>query len=136
MTLTKRMEKKLDGNCTCMLRAILNKSWSQHPIKCSRTATYHPSLKSSRLDYAGHYWRGSKDELELMYSCGPLHMDEQGLGDQLKPINNSSILLQGVAGKTCRERWTIGTSGKRGSGKSMQAAQRDDDDDDDDDDNI
>ena len=26
-TLTKRLEKKLDGNCTRMLRAILNKSW-------------------------------------------------------------------------------------------------------------
>ena len=32
-TLTKRMEKKLDGNCTKMLRAILNESWRQHPTK-------------------------------------------------------------------------------------------------------
>ena len=32
-TLTKRMEKKLDGNYTRMLRAILNKSWRQHPTK-------------------------------------------------------------------------------------------------------
>ena len=30
-TLTKRMEKKLDGNYTRMLRAILNKSRRQHP---------------------------------------------------------------------------------------------------------
>ena len=30
-TLTKRMKKKLDGNYTRMLRAILNKSWQQHP---------------------------------------------------------------------------------------------------------
>ena len=30
-TLTKRLEKKLDGNYTRMLRAILNKSWRQHP---------------------------------------------------------------------------------------------------------
>ena len=29
-TLTKRLEKKLDGNHTRMLRAILNKSWQQH----------------------------------------------------------------------------------------------------------
>ena len=28
LTLTKRLEKKLDGNYTRMLRAILNKSWS------------------------------------------------------------------------------------------------------------
>ena len=32
-TLTKRMEKKLDGNYTRILRAILNKSWRQHPTK-------------------------------------------------------------------------------------------------------
>ena len=32
-TLTKQLEKKLDGNYTRMLRAILNKSWRQHPHK-------------------------------------------------------------------------------------------------------
>ena len=47
-TLTKRMEKKLDGNYTRMLRAILNKSWRQHPTNC--TATYLPSRKLWKLD--------------------------------------------------------------------------------------
>ena len=32
-TLTKQLEKKLDGNYTRMLRAILNKSWRQHPTR-------------------------------------------------------------------------------------------------------
>ena len=32
-TLTKRLEKKLDGNYTRMLSAILNKSWRQHPTR-------------------------------------------------------------------------------------------------------
>ena len=32
-TLTKRLKKKLDGNYTRMLRAILNKSWWQHPTR-------------------------------------------------------------------------------------------------------
>ena len=32
-TLTKRLDKKLDGNYTRMLQAILNKSWRQHPTK-------------------------------------------------------------------------------------------------------
>ena len=31
-TLTERMERKLDGNCTRMLRDILGKSWRQHII--------------------------------------------------------------------------------------------------------
>ena len=32
-TLAKRLKKKLDGNYTRMLRAILNKSWRQHPTR-------------------------------------------------------------------------------------------------------
>ena len=32
-TLTKRLKKKLDDNYTRMLRAILNKSWWQHPTR-------------------------------------------------------------------------------------------------------
>ena len=32
-TLTKRLEKKLDGNHTRMMRAILNKFWRQHPTR-------------------------------------------------------------------------------------------------------
>ena len=32
-TLTKRLEKKLDGNYTRMQRAILNRSWRQHPTR-------------------------------------------------------------------------------------------------------
>ena len=45
-TLTKRLEKKLDGNYTRMLRAILNK-FSQGT---SCTATCLPSLKLSKLN--------------------------------------------------------------------------------------
>ena len=57
-----------------------------------------------------------------MYSGGPLHTDEQGLNDQLEPIYNSSVLIQDVAWKTCRERKTIETSGKWGPGKSVLVA--------------
>ena len=32
-TLTKQLKKKLDGNYKIMLRAILNKSWRQHPTR-------------------------------------------------------------------------------------------------------
>ena len=32
-TLTKRLEKKLDGKYTRMLRTVLNKSWRQHPTR-------------------------------------------------------------------------------------------------------
>ena len=42
-TPTKRMQKKLNGNYTRMLRDILNNSWRKHPKSSSCTATYHPS---------------------------------------------------------------------------------------------
>ena len=32
-TLKKRIEKKPDSNCKRMSRAVLNKSWKQHPTK-------------------------------------------------------------------------------------------------------
>ena len=43
-------------------------------------------------------------------------MDEQREDDQLQPIYNSSEPIQDIALKTSRERWTIETGGKRGSG--------------------
>ena len=48
-TLTKQLEKKLDGNYTRMLRAILYKSWPQHQSH-QQTVTYHQSRKLSKLD--------------------------------------------------------------------------------------
>ena len=59
-TLTKRMEKELDGNYTRMLRAILNKSWRQHPIKQQLYGHLPPvtkTIKVWRTRHAGHCWR-------------------------------------------------------------------------------
>ena len=63
--LTKRLEKKLDGNYTRMLRAILNKSWQQHPTRHQLYGHLPPITKTiqvRRTRYAGHCWR-SRDEL-------------------------------------------------------------------------
>ena len=49
-TLTKRLEKKLDGNYTRMLRVVLNKSWRQHPRDTNYTDTCPPSRKLYKLD--------------------------------------------------------------------------------------
>ena len=57
--------KKLDGNYTRMLRAILNKSWRQHPTRhqlYSRLPPITKSIQVRRTRHAGHCWR-SKDEL-------------------------------------------------------------------------
>ena len=64
-TLTKPMEKKLDGNYRRMLRAILNKSGRQHPTKQQLYSHLPPvskTIKVRRTRHAGHCWR-SRDEL-------------------------------------------------------------------------
>ena len=62
---TKQLEKKLDGKYTRMFRAILNKSWRQHPTKhqlyCHQP-TITKTIKVRRTRHAGHC-RRSRDEL-------------------------------------------------------------------------
>ena len=60
-----------------------------------------------------------------MFSYGALLTDEQVLDDQLELIYNSSVRTQDVAWKTRRKLRTIETNGKRGSGKTVQAAWHD-----------
>ena len=64
-TLRKRLEKKLDGNYTRMLRAILNKSSQQHPTRHQLYGHLTPITKTiqvRRTRHARHCWR-SRDEL-------------------------------------------------------------------------
>ena len=66
-TLTKRLEKKLDGNYTRMFRAILNKSWQQHPTRHQLYGHLPPitkTIQARRTRHAVHCWR-SKDELVI-----------------------------------------------------------------------
>ena len=59
------MSKKLDGNYTRMLRAILNKSWRQHSTRHQLYGHLPPITKTiqvRRARHAGHCWR-SRDEL-------------------------------------------------------------------------
>ena len=64
-TLTKRLEKKLDGNYIRMLQAILNKSRRQHPTRHQLYGHLPPITKTiqvRRIRHAGYCWR-SRDEL-------------------------------------------------------------------------
>ena len=127
--LTKRLKKKLDGNYTKMLRAILNKSWRQHPTRHQLTATYLPSRKLSKLyepdtqDTAGE----AKTNSSVMYSNGPRHMARQKQDDQLEHTYSSYVRIRDVALKTCQRRWMIGRSSERGSGISVLAVPHDND---------
>ena len=131
-TLTKRLERRLDGNYTRMLRAVLNKSWRQHPTRLQLYGHLPPITKTiqvRRTRHAGHCWR-SKDELisdVLLWT--PAHMDVQEWDDQHEPTYSSCVRTRDVTLKTCRRRWMIGRNGERRSGISAQAALHDDDDD-------
>ena len=63
-TLTKRIEKKLEGNYTKMLWAILNKARRQYSTKQQLFGHWPPvtkTIKIRRFRHAGHCWR-SRDE--------------------------------------------------------------------------
>ena len=63
--LKKWLEKKLDGNYTRMLQAILNKPWRQHPTKhqlCGYLPPITKTIQVRQTRHAEHCWR-SRDEL-------------------------------------------------------------------------
>ena len=75
-TLTKRLEKKLDGNYTRMLRAILNKSWRQHPTRHQLYGHLPPITKTiqvRRTRHAGHCWRSSDELIRDVLLLTPTH---------------------------------------------------------------
>ena len=122
-TLKKRLEKKLDGNDTRMLQAILNKSWWQFPTKHQLYGHLPPITKTIQVRRARqteHCWR-SKDELisDVLLQCGRAKAGPPAITDIQHRIRD-------VAQKTCQRRWTIGKSGERGSGISVQTAWHDD----------
>ena len=124
--LNKRLVKKLDGNYTRMLRAILNKSWRQHSTRHQLYGHLPPITKTilaRRTSHAGHSWR-SKDELISDVLQWTPHMAEQKQDDQLEHTYSSYVKIRDVALKK-------GRSGERGSGISVLAARPDDEDDDD-----
>ena len=132
-TLTKRLEKKLDGNYTRMLRAILNKSWRQQPTRhqlYSHLPLITKTIQVRRTRHAGHCWR-SRDELISDVPLWTPHMAVQKQDDQHEHTFSNYVRIRDVVQKTCLRRWTIGKSSERGSGISVLPALHDDDDDDD-----
>ena len=122
-TLTKRLEKKLDGNYTRMLRAILIKSWRQHPTRHQLYGHLTPITKTIQVRRTSLAGRSSS----VMYSYGPPHMAGQKQDDQLEHTFTSCVRIRDVARRTCQRLWMIGRSGEKGSGISVLAARHDDD---------
>ena len=75
-TITKRIEKKFDGNYIRMLRAILNKSCRQHPTK-QQPNGHQPSIKKTikirRTRHAVRCWRSRDKLITDVYLWSPTH---------------------------------------------------------------
>ena len=75
-TLTKRMEKTLDGNYTRMLWIILNKSWRQHPTKKHLYGHLPPIAKTINIKgirYARHCWKNKAELISNALLWTPSH---------------------------------------------------------------
>ena len=119
-TLTKRMEKNLDGNYTRMLRAILNKSWRQHPTKqqlYSHVPLITKTIKVRRTRHAGHCWRSRDELISNVLLWTPSH----GRAKLGRPARTYTLQLCEDTGCNPEDlkRWTIGKGGERGSGISV-----------------
>ena len=129
-TLTKRLEKKLDGNYTRMLRVILSRSWQQHPTRCQLYGHLPPitkTIQARRTRHAGHCWR-SKDKIVSDVLLWTPAYGQSKAGRPAQHSYSSYVMIWDVTPKTCRRQWMIGRCGERGSGISMLAAHDDHDD--------
>ena len=94
-TLTKRMEKKLDGNYTRMLRAILNKSWRQHPTKQQLYGHLPPITKIiqvRRTRHVGHCWRSRDELISEVLQWTPSH----GRANAGRPARTTALCRYGM----------------------------------------
>ena len=114
----------------CVSRAILNKSWRQHPTRhqlYGHLPLITKTIQGRRTRHAGYCWRSRDELIRDVLLWTPTH----GRAKQRHEHTFSSyVRIRDVVLKTYLGRWTIGRSGERGSGISVLPARYDDDDDD------
>ena len=127
-TLTKRVEKKLDGTYTRLLRAILNKSWRQHPTKRQLYGHLPPIMKTNkvrRTRHAGQCWRSRNELISDVLLWTPSH-DRAKAGWPARTYIQQLCEDTGCSPEDLPEAMN---DGERGSGISVLVARRDDYDD-------
>ena len=130
-TLTKRLEKKLDGNYIRMLRAILIKSWRQHPTNHQLYGHLLPITKTievGRTRHAGHGWRNRDELINDVLLWTPTYGRAKA-GRPARTYIQQQCEDTGYSPEGLQRRWTIGRSSKRVSGISILAARHHHDDD-------
>ena len=126
LRLIKHLEKKLGGNYTRMLHAILNKSWKQHPTKHQMYGHLLPISQIIQIRWArhtGHWWK-SKDKLIKDILLGTPKHGHTSIGRQTKTFINQ--LCEDIG--CCLEDLPIGMDDKKEPKESMLLANLDNDD--------
>ena len=105
--LTERLEKKLDGNYTRMLRAILNKSWRQHLTKHQLYGHLPPITKTIQVRltrHAGHWWRSRYELISDVLLWTPTYGRSKAGQPARTYIHtySGSVRIWDVALKTCQ----------------------------------
>ena len=129
-TLSKHIKRKLDGNSTRILWAILNKSWKHHPTKRQLYGHQPPISKTiqiRRTRHVGHCWSSKNklissspmDPLTRMCKCWPFNKTLSTAGYIHKMQSKRPAGSGGSLGRMTRE---------RESGKSVLVVQHGDDD--------
>ena len=125
------MEKKLDGNYTRMLPAILNKPRRQHSTKQLLYDHLPPitkTIKIRRTRHAERCWRSRAELISDVVLWTPTH----GWAKVGRPARTYTLQLcadTGFSPEDLSEAMDDRGSGERGSGISAQIAWHDDDDD-------
>ena len=129
-TLTKQLEKKLDGNYTKILRAILNKSWGKHPTRHQLYGHLPPITKTiqvRRTRHAGHCWRSRDKLISDVLLWTPTYCRAKA-GRPARTYIQQLCDDTGCSAEDLSEAMNDRGSGERGSGISVQAARHDDHD--------
>ena len=75
-TLTKVLEKRLDGAYTKLLRASLDINWKQHKTNAELYGDIPPiseTLRGHRLKFIGHCWRSKNEVIHKLLLWEPTH---------------------------------------------------------------
>ena len=126
------MEKRLGGTYTRMLRAILSKSWKQHPTKQQLYGHLPPitkTIKVRRTRHAGHCWRIKYELISDVLLWNPSH-GRANAGRTARTYIQQLFADTGCSPEDLPEAMDNREGGEIGSGRSLLMAWRDDDDDD------
>ena len=75
-TLTKALEKKIDGTYTRLLRAALNISWQLHTtnkVLYGNLPKITTTIRETRLRFCGHCWRSREEIVPQLLLWEPTH---------------------------------------------------------------